>query len=445
VLPELRVKVLDFYGTIQRRLTHLGIAVIPAGICRLRPEFEAAVREFEREQAEAIVTLHLAYSPSLEAADALAATALPIVVMDTTPDFRFGPDQDPEALLRNHGIHGVQDLCSLLLRRGKIFQIEAGHWERSDILERVADRVRAARLAGGMRKACVGRIGRSFAGMGDFAVPTADLEATIGVQVIEAERQELESILQGIGDEAVASEMRSDRERFKLDTLEPEVHRCSNLAGLAVRHWCEERGITSLTVNFMDIDEQQLLPTVPFLEASKAMARGLGYAGEGDALTAAFVGALMAVHPETTFTEMFCPDWEKDRIFLSHMGEVNFRALAERPRLIACRFPFTRIGTPVIGVGRYRAGDALMLNLTPTGGGGYRLIASPVQVLDVERDDRWSDSVHGWCQPSLPIADFLSDYSRFGGTHHLALAYGVSLAEASAWGELMGWEVRHIE
>ncbi len=195
----------------------------------------------------------------------------------------------------------------------------------------------------------------------------------------------------------------------------------------------------------LDIDEERILPTVPFLEASKAMERGMGYAGEGDVLTAALVGSLIAVYPETTFTEMICPDWEKDHIFLSHMGEVNFRTLSESPRLIACGFPFTKVLAPVIGVGRYRAGTALLLNLSPTGDGGYRLIAAPVAVLNVEGDDRWSESVHGWFKSSLPIADFLSDYSRLGGTHHLAMAYGATLREVSAWGEIMGWKVQHLK
>ena len=62
---------------------------------------------------------------------------------------------------------------------------------------------------------------------------------------------------------------------------------------------------------------------MPFLEISRLMERGIGYAGEGDVLTAALVGALMKVYAETTFTEMFCPDWKGNSIMLSHMGEIN--------------------------------------------------------------------------------------------------------------------------
>jgi L-arabinose isomerase len=444
VLPDMRVPLAGFREKIQKGLNAFGTEVVAAGICRLRSEVEDAVRSFEREQVDAIVTLHLAYSPSLEAADVLTSTSIPVIVLDTTPDFRFGPDQDPETLLYNHGIHGVQDLCNLLLRRGKRFLIEAGHWEHSDVLRRVVADVRAARLANGMRSARVGRIGQSFVGMGDFAVPTEVLTETIGLQVVEADRRELASVVQGVREEEVAAEMESDRARFRLNDLDPEIHRCSALAGLAVRRWCEEKKVTAFSFNFMDVDGEQMLPTVPFLEASKAMERGMGYAGEGDVLTAAFVGSLLAVYPETTFTEMFCPDWEKGHIFLSHMGEVNFRTLTQSPKLIACPFPFTKVAPPVIGVGRYQAGEALLLNLAPTGTGGYSLIAAPVTVLAVHGDDRWTDSVHGWIQPRLPVADFLTDYSRGGGTHHLAMAYGATRQEVSAWGELMGWKVQHL-
>jgi L-arabinose isomerase len=46
--------------------------------------------------------------------------------------------------------------------------------------------------------------------------------------------------------------------------------------------------MTAQTIKFGDIKGDPGLPVMPFLEASKAMARGIGYGGEGDVLTAAF-------------------------------------------------------------------------------------------------------------------------------------------------------------
>src|SRR5690606_33459 len=106
--PEMEERNYSFYDTIAKELEKKDIEVVPSSICRIEPEFAAAVKRFEAEDADAIVTLHLAYSPSLESASVLAATKLPIIVLDTTPTFDYSPSQHPDELMFNHGIHGVQ-------------------------------------------------------------------------------------------------------------------------------------------------------------------------------------------------------------------------------------------------------------------------------------------------------------------------------------------------
>jgi L-arabinose isomerase len=403
------------------------------------PELKAAIRGFEKAQVDAIVTLHMAYSPSLESSAALAATPLPLVVLDTTPTYACGPQQDPEELLYNHGIHGVQDMCNLLLRNKKAFQIEAGHWEKSDVLDRVAGWVRAARLAAAMRRARIGRLGPAFKGMGDFAVPTATLAKTLGVKTVVAGPELIQSLVAKVTKQAVEAEMAVDRQQFAVKDLNAEVHRRATRAGLAVRLWLENEKLTGFTVNFLAADKASGLPAMPFLEASKAMARGVGYAGEGDVLTASLVGTLLQVYPETSFTEMFCPDWEGNQIFLSHMGEMNLKLAAAKPRLVEKPFPFTDVGNTAVACACFRAGDAVLVNLAPGPDNTYALIVALVAMQEVVGEDKMADSIHGWFKPSPSVADFLAAYSRVGGTHHSALVYGKVAAEIVRWGKLMEW------
>jgi L-arabinose isomerase len=445
-MPEARPRVEAFYATIADQLRARDIEVVTTPLCRLGAEFVAAVRSFEQATpggappADAIVTLHLAYSPSLESVNALLATRLPLIVLDTTPAQSFGPEDDPAELMYNHGIHGVQDLCNLLLRRGKPVQIEAGHWQRSDVLERVAAWARAARLATKMRAARVGRIGEPFHGMGDFAVPAPVLRATVGVDTVQCEPAALASLLPEAGAPPIESEIAADVARFDTSGLDTAAHRRSARAALAVRRWIERERLTAFTFNFLAITQASGLPTAPFLEASKAMARGIGYAGEGDVLTAALVGALASAYPDTTFTEIFCPDWAGERIFLSHMGEVNLE-LVEKPRLKEMEFPWTDADNPVFAAGRLRAGTAVLVNLAPARDDAYRLLIAPVTMLDAAGRDNMADIVHGWLRPARPIAEFLAAFSRFGGTHHSALVYGDVADDIARFGKIMGWQV----
>ena len=61
-----------------------GLEVSTAPGCRWVPECKAAIKGFERASVDVLVTLHLAYSPSIESSAARAATPPPVVVLDTT-------------------------------------------------------------------------------------------------------------------------------------------------------------------------------------------------------------------------------------------------------------------------------------------------------------------------------------------------------------------------
>jgi L-arabinose isomerase len=443
-MPEKRPRMESFYRQIEGALQERGLEVLTAPVCRLRKEFEAAVRGFEQSGAEAIVTLHLAYSPSLESADALAASRLPIIICDTTPSYGYGPDQDPDELMYNHGIHGVQDLCNLLLRRGKPFRLEVGHWQRSDVLDRVARDMLAARLAARMHSARAGLIGDPFQGMGDFYVTPSDLKKTIGIETRLLSPGRFRRLAASVTEEELDREREQDRQRFEFREVKPETYERSLRVGLAVERWVAEERLDALSFNFLSVSRARGLDTVPFLAASKLLAKGVGYGGEGDLLTACLVAALASVYPETSFTEMFCPDWERGTIYLSHMGELNWRLAEGKPLLLEMDYKWSDTGNPVYLSGRFKPGSFVLVNLAPMRE-GYRLIVAPAEMLPVTGQDRMERSVRGWFRPPLPLPEFLGAYSRLGGTHHLALSYGAPVETVVAFGLMMGWETMIIK
>jgi L-arabinose isomerase len=434
-----------FCREVAGRFEKRGVNVVTAPVCRLKGEFARSVKALEKEGVDALVTLHLAYSPSLESASALAGTHLPIIVLDTAPAEVFGPDQNPDEIMYNHGIHGVQDMCNLLIRKGKPFAIEAGHWTKSDVIDRVIRRLPGARMAARLATARVGLVGKPFAGMGDFSVPPECLRKSIGAQVVLARPARLAKLVKQVPLADVRREMAADANRFDLRKLDKIAHERSVRTGLGLRQWMAEEKLTAATMNFEAAGKASGLPVMPFLEFSKAMARGTGYAGEGDALTAVLVGALASAYPETTFTEMFCADWKGGRVFLSHMGEFNVALADDKPVLAEPAFNFTPGKSPVVAYGRLKGGEAVFVNLAPLPGNTFRLILAPGRMESVRGKDRFQQSVRGWFRPKSSVADFLANYSRLGGTHHAALVYGADLASLRSFGEFARFEVREVE
>jgi L-arabinose isomerase len=444
-MPDIRGRIVDFYDTICKEFIKRDVTVLTSKLCRVKKEFLKSVEFFEKENADSIVTLHLAYSPSLESAEVLANTKIPLIILDTTPSYSFAPDSDPSDIMYNHGIHGVQDLCNMLLRLKKSFTIEAGHWKESDVIDRILKHVKASAIAGSFKTIKAGSLGGSFKGMGDFQVSRKALSKTIGIKVIDILPQDLNKIMHGLDENEIEAETRKDLDFFKCGNIDKEFLKSTNKLGLALRKLIARENLKALSINFSAINKDYGFDTIPFLEISKGMSNGIGYAGEGDVLTASLVGSLMTLYPEATFTEMFCADWKNNRIFLSHMAEVNISLLASKPKLIKANMPFLPVESPVIAAGRLKPGRAVLVNIAPLKGNLYKLIVCPVNVEDIkDENDRMADTIRGWITPGISAKDFLEEYSRAGGTHHLALVYGEVSDEIASFGKIMGFEVIKI-
>ena len=437
VRPETRAEFGPFLDEIAAGLEADGLSIGRAPVCRNRSEFERAVADFESSSCDAIVTVHLAYSPSEESIDALCGTSIPIVILDTTMDPAFDRSVSLKRLMYNHGIHGVMDLTSMLRRRGRAFSVVAGHASESDVVARACARVRAAAAARSWRGSLAVRVGARFAGMGDFHVEADAMARALEVTAREIAVDEVRARKAEVPAAEVDAEMASDRERFEVVAPE-EVHRRSVAMGLALRAVLDDAGAGAFSCNFLECDAEE--DAVPFLEAGKAMARGVGYAGEGDVLTASLVGALGRGFGATTFTEIFCPDWRGGSLFLSHMGEVNPACVVGRARLIEKAFPYTPAGNPASLAGCIRPGRAAYVDLAPGPGEGFRLIVSDVEMLDDSDRDDAKGAVRGWMKPGGDVATFLEEYARAGGTHHAALVLDRSAADLAAFAVFAGVE-----
>jgi L-arabinose isomerase len=439
IMPEINFRIIEFIKIIEKEFKERGIDVISSHVCCKHNEFKRAIELFEIQKVDAIVTLHLAYSSSMESAELLSGTKIPIIVLDTTRTYDFGENVNPEEIMYNHGIHGVQDLCNLLLRNNKKFFIEAGHWKHSDVINRVTERIKATFLANAIRNMRVGSIGGYFEGMGDFHIHSDELERTIGIKTITATAKEISNLLPLSDDKYVREEVDSDNNKFQIGKLDKKVYMDSVRTGISIRKWIEKENLEAFTMNFSIMNKDSGFISVPFLEASKAMARGIGYAGEGDVITAALVRTLLLLYPETSFAEMFCPDWKRNRIFLSHMGEVNINLFSTQPKIIEKDLPFLDMKKSIIAVGQLKPGKATLVNISPSRE-SFTMIVSSVEMVEV-KNNKMADVISGWFVPSMPIEDFLTGFSNAGGTHHSALVYGNVKRVVKSFAKILGWRI----
>lgn len=437
-----RAPMQEFYDKTARLFEEKGLEVVKCDFCRIKPEFEKAIATFEAEGVDAIVTWHAAYSPSLESIDALVGTYLPIIVFDSTPSLEFTPEGGTAPLMANHGIHGVMDMCSMLTRFGKPYALAVGHIDNSDVIDRVYRFVRAAVAAKKLSEMKVGLIGGGFKGMGDFAVDPHELKTRFGFSVEEADFDRIEEIRNSVTDAEVAEEVAEHHKLYDFDenVIEEEYSDYVKCC-IALRKFLDEVGYTAFSANFLNVGK---LGTMPFVECCKSLERGIGYAGEGDALTAAFTGAYLSVYPETNFVEIFCPDWKNNNVFMSHMGETNYRIADTKPIITRTGAKYVKGIRPYVGFTRMKAGSGVYFNVSRDAE-DYKLVIAPASMLPVENDNCQGE-MRGWMQPetSASTAEFLEKLSVNGATHHSTFVYGATAEEIEFFGKLLSMKIVNI-
>jgi len=412
-----------------------------------RQDIEAQVSLFQSRDVDALLVVLLTYSPSQLALPALKRTRLPIIVWNTQELFAVDESFAQAAMISNHGVHGTQDLCNVLLRSGVRFEYVTSHLSDERALGVLEDFFRAAAAVHRLQSARLGLIGYPFPGMGDFALDTTSMAATLGCEWLNIPVEDYVNRAARAGAKAVAALVSTYRREYEIapGVTDEDVEATARVE-LAVRGMVSDHRLDALTYQFMAFGEDERTPTVPFVAASRLMAEGIGFGGEGDLIAAAGTTLLNWLNPPATFSEIFTTDFAGNSLFMSHMGEVNV-AMARKDRkarMVARATPITRTRAGQLAlVASLEPGPATLCALTVGPGGRWRLIASPVVVED------WGplESMrvpHFKVAPRGGVREFLTAYAKAGGPHHNAVCFGDARGRVKIAADLLGGDYCEI-
>jgi len=402
-------------------------SVLFDGAVYRREDVETTLRGFEAAGADAVLVLLLTYSPSQIALHALRSTRLPIVVWNTQELSAIDQEFTADAMLANHGVHGTQDLANVLLRSGVPFDYVTSHVSDADGLQELQDFFAAAAAVAGLRRCRLGLMGYPFPGMGDFAVDTTHLAATLGccwesLSVAEYNRRAAD-----ISQREVERLQDEYRQSYALasDLTEADLAAAAR-AELSLRSIVADRRLDAMSFQFMAFGEDERTETLPFVAVSRMMGDGIGFAGEGDLVGAACTWFLNRLCGPASFSEIFTIDFAGNAVLLSHMGEANV-ALARKDRktpLVARETPITRTrGRQLLLVVSFEPGPATLCALALGPKGRWRLIVSRMTIEDFGPLPGLRVP-HCKARSERNIRDWLTAYSRAGGPHHHAICQG---------------------
>jgi L-arabinose isomerase len=410
---------------------------------RNRADLERTIREFEAAELDGVLVVMLTYAPGLRAARALSETRLPICLANVQPVPEVTADWDMADLTYNQGIHGAQDTANAMVRAGVPFHVLTDDWRSESFRDAVERWARAARAVTAWRSLRVAIFGYAMNEMGDIQVDESALLRALGPQVHHLAPGDLFRGVEAVTAEEVEAAIAEEDEQFEIDpALSREEREDHVRMQVALERILSERGYGAYSTHFDAIAEDGRFARLPMAAASTLMARGYGFAGEGDAVTAALVAAGHALLGDAHFTEMYAMDFPSDSILMSHMGEGNWR-IARRDRkvrLIKRPLGIGGLADPPTFLFQYAPGPATLATLVSLGGERFRLLVCEGEVLDTEELPSL-EMPYGHFRPDSGVRVCMDAWLRHGGPHHQVMHLGRRLETWRVFCELAGIEL----
>ncbi|WP_160049889.1 MULTISPECIES: L-fucose/L-arabinose isomerase family protein [unclassified Nocardiopsis] len=399
---------------------------------RGRADAENAMRDFEAAGLDGVLVVMLTYGPSLRVTPVFSRMRLPVALANIQPDPQVSASWDMADMTYNQGIHGAQDTANAMVRAGVPFEVITGDWQAPEFAARVDRWARAARTVTALRSLRVGVFGYPMNGMGDARVDETALMRALGPEVHVIAPGTLHRTMADLPEEAVADLMAWEDGVFEVDERLSKEERVDHARmQLGIERLLEESGCGAYSTHFDAIGEDGRFARLPMAAASTLMAKGYGFAGEGDVLAASVVYAGHQLAGDGHFTEMYAMDFPSDSILMSHMGEGNWRVAREDEpiRLIKRPLGIGGLDDPPTILFRYRPGPATLASLVALGGERFRLVVAEGEVIDASELPSL-EMPYGQFRPENGVRGCMDAWLRAGGTHHMVMNTG---ARAEDW------------
>jgi L-arabinose isomerase len=328
-----------------------------------------------------------------------------------------------------------------------------GHWQQTDVLQKINVWSRVAAAKYEMRTMKVVRFGDN---MRQVAVTDGDkvaAEMTFGFSVNTHGVGDLVKYINQISEADIFTLMQEYEDTYELmDSLRNGGFMRQSLVEaarieLGLKAFLEEGGFSAYTNTFEDLHGMRQLPGIG---SQRMMAAGYGYGGEGDWKTSAMVRALKVMASGMEGGNSFMEDYTyhfdpaNPMVLGSHMLEIC-PSIAKGT--VKCEVHPLGIGgkeDPVRLVFNAAAGPALNVSLIDMGN-RFRLLVNEVEAVEVTEEFPKLPTARALWKPQPSMEVGLQAWILAGGAHHTAYSQNLTTEYIEDLAEMFGVELVVID
>ncbi|MFP7208702.1 L-arabinose isomerase [Bacillus safensis] len=353
---------------------------------------------------------------------------------------------DMDYMNLHQSAHGDREYGYINARLNKQNQIVTGHWSKPEVQQQIADwmdvaaayhesfHIKVARFGDNMRHVAVTE--------GDKIEAQIQLGWTVDyfgigdlVEYVNAvEEEEVDALFA-----EYLTQYDVNYGTYSVEEWEKSV-KVQARYEIAIKRFLDEGGYHAFTTNFEDLHGMKQLPG---LAVQRLMAKGYGFAGEGDWKTAALDRLLkvMSHHQSTGFMEDYTYEMTsgQEAVLQSHMLEVDPALSHTKPVIVVSPLGIGNREDPARLVFDGKAGEGVVVSIADFGT-HFKWLIQEVEAFEPEE-----------AAPHLPVArvlwkikpnfqDGVKAWIKQGGGHHTVVSLNLTVDQIVQFAKLVNAE-----
>ncbi|MBR0631266.1 L-arabinose isomerase [Bacillus altitudinis] len=353
---------------------------------------------------------------------------------------------DMDYMNLHQSAHGDREYGYINARLNKQNQIVAGHWSKQEVKQQIADwmdvaaayhesfQIKVARFGDNMRHVAVTEGDKieaqiqlgwtvDYFGIGDLvnyvnAVEEAEVDALF------AEYLTLYDV---------------DYGSYSAEEWEQSV-KVQARYEIAIKRFLDEGGYNAFTTNFEDLHGMKQLPG---LAVQRLMAKGYGFAGEGDWKTAALDRLLkvMSHHQSTGFMEDYTYEMTsgQEAVLQSHMLEVDPALAHTKPVIVVSPLGIGNREDPARLVFDGKAGEGVVVSIADFGT-HFKWLIQEVEAFEPQEAALQLPVARVLWKIKPNFQDGVKAWIKHGGGHHTVVSLNLTVDQIVHFAKLVNAE-----
>jgi L-arabinose isomerase len=444
--PGLEARIRASLASIIERIATMA-TVVNGGLVDTAQAGAALGDRFAREDLDLVFLFTGTYATSTQALPVVQRAGCPVVVLNLQPVAAMDyATADTLEMLANASVCPVPELMGVFLRAGISTHLVTGTVDDDPAAwGDIASWCRAAHTARAIRHARFGMLGHTYPGMIDMSTDVGVVHGQLGTHVEILEMDDLQTRLEGAGDDAVAAMVERAQATFSpVGDISPQAWETGARVAVGLEELVRDFELDGLAYYYRGAAGSPVEQTSSNMILGNTLltADGIPAAGEGDLKTAIAMKIVHEMGYGGSFCEFAAMDLAEDFFLFGHDGPAHTGLSDEPVAIRELKVFHGKAGGGLSVEMRPAIGPVTALGLTVGLDGRLKLIAAEGETLPgpVPAIGNSLNRVRF----GLGVRDFLAEWCALAPTHHVALGGGHRIAEFRKVATLLGLSLETV-